>query len=51
MSRLEQSSGFKGLVVTTSKGVNPQQMTEEDGGKPKPVTDPHAWQSLANGKL
>jgi zinc/manganese transport system substrate-binding protein len=51
ISRLEQSSGFKGLVITASKGVKPQQMTEEDHGKSKQVTDPHAWQSLANGWL
>jgi len=51
MSHLEQSSGFKGLVVTASKGVKPQQMEEEEGGKPKQVTDPHAWQSLANGRI
>lgn len=54
ITRLEQSSGFKGLVVTASKGVKAQQMDEEGkggAGKPKKVTDPHAWQSLANGKL
>lgn len=50
ISRLEQSSGFKGIVVTASKGVKPQEMTEADEGKPKQVTDPHAWQSLANGR-
>src|SRR3954471_15960202 len=26
-------------------------MAEEDGGKSKPVPDPHAWQSLANGRI
>ena len=26
-------------------------MVEEEGGKPETITDPHAWQSLANGKL
>src|SRR3954462_8213360 len=51
ISRLEQSSGFKGLVVTASKGVKAQQMTEEEGGKAKRITDPHAWQSLANGRI
>jgi zinc/manganese transport system substrate-binding protein len=51
ISRLEQSSGFKGLVITASRGVKSQQMTEEDHGKSKQVTDPHAWQSLANGWL
>jgi len=51
IARLEQSSGFKGLVVTASKGVKTQQMTEEEEGKPKKVADPHAWQSLANGRI
>jgi zinc/manganese transport system substrate-binding protein len=51
MTRLEQSSGFRGLVVTASKGVKTQQMTEEEEGKSKRVTDPHAWQSLANGRI
>src|SRR3954452_4674325 len=51
MARLEQSSGFKGLVVTASKGVKTQQMTEEEDGKAKKVADPHAWQSLANGRI
>src|SRR3954453_19623401 len=46
---LEQSSGFKGLVVTASKGAKTQQMTEEEEGKPKKVADPHVWRSLANG--
>src|SRR6476469_4017919 len=47
MTRLEKSSGFKGTVVTASKGVAPREMVE-DG---KTITDPHAWQSLANGKI
>ena len=51
IARLEQSSGFKGLVVTASKGVKARQMTEEEGGKAKRSADPHAWQNLANGRL
>ena len=51
MPRLQQSSGFKGIVIIASKGVKPQQMTEEDGDKPKQVTNPHAWHSLANGRI
>jgi zinc/manganese transport system substrate-binding protein len=60
MTRLQQSSGFKGLLVTASTGVKPQQMEDDHGhghghghahGKSKTVPDPHAWQSLANGKL
>jgi zinc/manganese transport system substrate-binding protein len=51
MDRLEKSSGFKGPVVVASKGVTPRHMLEEEGGKQEEITDPHAWQSLANGKI
>ncbi len=51
MDRLEKSSGFKGKVVVASTGVKPRTMVEEEGGKEETITDPHAWQSLANGKL
>ncbi|MGA7457484.1 MAG: metal ABC transporter substrate-binding protein [Methyloceanibacter sp.] len=51
MDRLEKSSGFKGKVVVASTGVKPRTMIEEEGGTPETITDPHAWQSLANGKL
>ncbi len=47
MTRLENSSGFKGEVVTASKGVKPRTMVEDE----KTITDPHAWQSLANGEI
>src|SRR5262245_57473922 len=46
MTRLEKSSGFKGTVVTATKGMTPREMVEDE----KIVIDPHAWQSLANGK-
>jgi zinc/manganese transport system substrate-binding protein len=51
MKRLETSSGFKGRTVVASKGVEPRTMIDERGGKSKAVIDPHAWQSLANGKI
>ncbi|MGI8723957.1 MAG: metal ABC transporter substrate-binding protein [Methyloceanibacter sp.] len=63
MQRLETSSGFKGAVVVASTGVKPIEMHEEghhhddeddDKGEDhdaEEVSDPHAWQSLANGKL
>jgi zinc/manganese transport system substrate-binding protein len=51
MDRLEKSSGFTGNVVVASKGVSLRTMVEEEGDKEKTITDPHAWQSLANGKL
>jgi zinc/manganese transport system substrate-binding protein len=51
ISRLQKSSGFRGLAVTVSKGVSSREMEDEHGGKPRKVADPHAWQSLANGKI
>jgi zinc/manganese transport system substrate-binding protein len=47
MDRLEKSSGFKGTVVVASTGVKSRTMVEDA----KTITDPHAWQSLANGRL
>jgi zinc/manganese transport system substrate-binding protein len=47
MDRLEKSSGFKGKTVMASTGVTSRQMVEDE----KKITDPHAWQSLADGKL
>ena len=47
MQRLVEASGTKGAVVVVSVGVNPRTMTD-DG---KRITDPHAWQDLANGRV
>lgn len=55
--RLFQSSEAKAPVVVASAGVSPQQMEEDDddhahgNGHHGKVTDPHAWQNLANGRL
>lgn len=54
MARLQTSSGFKGSVVTASAGVKPQRMEDEHGhghAHGRAINDPHAWQSLANGRL
>jgi zinc/manganese transport system substrate-binding protein len=52
MSRLQKSSGFKGKVVTAATGIKTRQMEEEEEkGKTRKITDPHAWQSLANGRI
>ncbi|MFO1113009.1 MAG: metal ABC transporter substrate-binding protein [Rhodospirillales bacterium] len=62
MPRLIQASGYKGPVVTTTKGIKPLTMEDEDEGhgggghehgqlKSRQVDDPHAWQSLANGRI
>ena len=47
MTRLIAASGYKGPVIVASAGVKSHQMAD-DG---KTVTDPHAWQSLANAHL
>ena len=47
LDRLVKASGFKGQLVVASTGVKTHTL-EEDG---KIVTDPHAWNSAANGAL
>jgi zinc/manganese transport system substrate-binding protein len=51
MDRLVSASGYKGPVVVASKGVEPRTMVEEESGSKHIVTDPHAWQDLANGVI
>lgn len=58
MSRLIKASGTKAQVVVASTGVAPRKMEEEEGGHDHgkdahahEITDPHAWQSVANAKL
>jgi len=51
MARLQKSSGFKGKVITATTGIKTRQMEEEEHGTTRKITDPHAWQSLANGKI
>ncbi|MBS0560484.1 MAG: zinc ABC transporter substrate-binding protein [Proteobacteria bacterium] len=48
MTRLADSSGFRGPVCVASQGVKPRTMTEDGGAT---VTDPHAWQDPRNGAL
>jgi zinc/manganese transport system substrate-binding protein len=43
LSRLISSSGYKGPVVVASSGITPLQLEN--------AQDPHAWQSIANGKI
>jgi len=54
LPRLVGAVGFKGKVATVSDGIKPLTMEDEDApkasGKTRRVADPHAWQSLANGR-
>jgi zinc/manganese transport system substrate-binding protein len=47
MTRLVKASGTKATSVTASTGVKSRKMDEEG----HQVTDPHAWQSVANAKI
>ena len=47
MDRLIAASGYQGKPVVASKGIQTLHM-EEDG---KQITDPHAWNSAANGVI
>jgi zinc/manganese transport system substrate-binding protein len=48
ITRLVKASGTKASTVIASKSVKSRKMEEEGHGK---VTDPHAWQSVANTKI
>jgi len=47
MTRLVKAAGAKAPSVVTSQGVRSRKMEEEG----QQVTDPHAWQSIANAKI
>ena len=60
--RLLKASGTKAPIIVSTKGITPREMEAEDEGHdqpakakaaeaPKMVTDPHAWQSVANAKI
>lgn len=56
LDRLITVSGYKGPVVVTSAEVNPRGMKDAHGhggagGHDQHTIDPHAWQSLDNGRL
>jgi zinc/manganese transport system substrate-binding protein len=54
MSRLIKSSGYKGPVLTASKGVKTIPIAKSDHGHghshSHTAPDPHAWQSLLNAR-
>ena len=47
LARLDQATSTKAKIVIASSGITPRKL-EEDGQQ---VTDPHAWQSPANGLI
>lgn len=51
LTRLMGSAKFSGTRVTATEGITPMTMVEAEGGKPKTIIDPHAWQSLTNGRI
>ncbi|HLZ66466.1 MAG TPA: metal ABC transporter substrate-binding protein [Aliidongia sp.] len=51
LTRLLESAKFQGTRVTATEGITPLTMQEAEGSRVKTVTDPHAWQSLANGRI
>ena len=50
MTRLVKASGTKAPTVVASAGIKTQKM-EDDHHPGRMVTDPHAWQSIANVKV
>ena len=54
LNRLVKSSGYKGPVLTASKGVKTIPMAKSDHGHghshSHAASDPHAWQSLLNAR-
>jgi zinc/manganese transport system substrate-binding protein len=50
MTRLVTASGTRAPMVVATKGITPRRMEDED--RPgRTVTDPHAWQSVADAKI
>jgi zinc/manganese transport system substrate-binding protein len=47
MTRLIKASGTKAATVTATEGVKSRKMEEEG----RQITDPHAWQDVANAKI
>ncbi|WP_445679282.1 metal ABC transporter substrate-binding protein [Radicibacter daui] len=51
LDRLVAASGTRARIAVLSEGVHSATMVEDEGGKSEVITDPHAWQNLANGHL
>jgi zinc/manganese transport system substrate-binding protein len=50
MTRLVKASGTKAPSIVASRGIKPRKM-EDEHRHGHLVTDPHAWQSVANAKV
>jgi zinc/manganese transport system substrate-binding protein len=50
LPRLVSAAGTKAPVVVVTKGVPPRKMPDEEHPG-RSVTDPHAWQSIADAKI
>jgi zinc/manganese transport system substrate-binding protein len=50
MTRLVKASGTRAPMFVASKGVRSRKMEDEDHPGQE-MTDPHAWQSIANAKI
>jgi zinc/manganese transport system substrate-binding protein len=62
LDRLKGAANSRAAIVVASSGIKPLTMEEEEDdkaaasgqakpGKPRRISDPHAWQSLANGQI
>jgi zinc/manganese transport system substrate-binding protein len=53
MDRLIISTEYKGSVISVSKGINRTLTLKEDDSESahKTITDPHAWQNIANTRI
>ncbi|MGP0091394.1 MAG: metal ABC transporter substrate-binding protein [Xanthobacteraceae bacterium] len=50
MPRLVDPAHFKGTLVVASNGIKTLQIPRKSGNDTRVITDPHAWQSLVNGR-
>jgi zinc/manganese transport system substrate-binding protein len=50
LPRLVGASGSKAPIIVVSKGITPRRMPDEEHPG-RTVTDPHAWQSIADAKI
>jgi zinc/manganese transport system substrate-binding protein len=50
LDRLITASGSKAPVIVASRGIHPRETTDGTGSN-RSVSDPHAWQSVANAEI